>query len=395
MIYKENFLMKKFSFLRVASIFVIGATSLFLVSCGHKDSAVIKAVIQGASEKKVVLNMLNMNKLVTIDTLTTNKKGFVKYRVKLPDASPNFYYITYHGTTVASLLLDPGDKASITVDTLGKLLKISGSEESKLLNQVNDSIVRAQKVFDSLTVQLLTCDKIGDKDGAVRLRYELGHLYVKQKQYSIKSILKHPYSFTNITQLYRQFNENLPLFAQLTDGVYFKQVCDSLKPKYPNSPYIKVLEGEVTRFNNYMELNSRIQNAGETAFPDLALPDLMAKTQHLNSLLGRPFMLLFWSASDNSQKMLNAELLQLYKKYKGKGFQIYEVCIDADKTNWASVVKTLPWINVCDGMGASSPALSTYNITNVPSMFLFDKSGTIAGRDIFNMKNLDIAISKL
>jgi hypothetical protein len=106
-------------------------------------------------------------------------------------------------------------------------------------------------------------------------------------------------------------------------------------------------------------------------------------------------MLLFWSASDNAQKMLNAELLQLYNKYKGKGFQIYEVCVDTDKTNWASVVRNLPWINVCDGMGASSVAISTYNVANVPSMFLFDKNGTIAGKDIFNMKNLDIAISKL
>jgi len=387
--------MKKFSILRVASIFAIGATSLFLASCGHKDSAVIKAVIQGASEKEVILNMLNINKLVPIDTLKTDKKGFVKYKVKLPYASPNFYYMTYHGTTVASLLLVPGDRASITVDTLGKLLKISGSEESILLGQVNDSIARAQKMFDSLTVQLLACDKIGDKGGALKLRYELGHLYVKQKQYSIKSILRHPHSFTNVTQLYRQFNENLPLFAQLTDGIYYKQVCDSLKPLYPNSPYIKVLEGEVTRFNNYMEFNNKMQNAGETAFPDIALPDISSNTRHLNTLLGRPFMLLFWSATDNAQKMLNAELLQLYNRYKGKGFQIYEVCVDTDKTNWASIVKNLPWINVCDGMGASSVALSTYNVSNVPSMFLFDKDGTIAGRDIFNMKNLDIAISKL
>ncbi|MDD3910869.1 MAG: hypothetical protein PHZ22_01585, partial [Bacteroidales bacterium] len=66
--------MKKFSILRVASIFAIGATSLLLASCGHKDSAVIKAVIQGASEKEVILNMLNINKLVPIDTLKTDKK---------------------------------------------------------------------------------------------------------------------------------------------------------------------------------------------------------------------------------------------------------------------------------------------------------------------------------
>lgn len=387
--------MKKFSILRVASILAVAATSLFLVSCGHKNTAVIKATIEGAAEKDVVVNILNVNRISVVDTVKTDKMGYFKYKVKLPYDSPNFYYLAYHGTTVASLLLVPGDKVKITVDTLGKTLKISGSEESILLGEVNDSIARSQKMFDSLTEQLIACDNIGDKENAERLRYELGHLYVKQKQASLKSILRHPYSFTNITLLYRQFNENLPLFAQLTDGIYFKQVCDSLKPKYPNSPYVKALQDEVTKFYNYMELNQKIENAGQTAFPDIAMPDIHSKIQHLNSLLGRPFMLLFWSPSDNSQKMLNAELVNLYNKYKAKGFQIYEVCVDPDKVTWASIVKNYPWINVCDGMGLSSTALSTYNISEIPAMFLFDKSGSIAGKNIFNMKNLDAAISKL
>lgn len=387
--------MKKFSLTRVASIIMIAATSLSLASCGHKDTAVIKASITGASEKDVIINMLNVNKLSLVDTVKTDKNGHFKYRVKLPYNSPNFYYITYHGTTVASLLLVPGDKVKIVADTLGKTLKISGSEESLLLQKVNDSIARGQKMFDSLTAQLIACDNIGDKENAERLRYELGHLYVKQKQSSVKSIIEHPFSFTNITLLYRQFNENLPLFAQLTDGIYFKQVCDSLKPRYPDSPYVKALDDEATKFNNYMELNQKIQDAGQSAFPDIALPDIRSNVQHLNALLGRPFLLLFWSATENSQKMLNAELMELYNKYKHKGFQIYGVCVDDDKVTWASIVKNYPWINVCDGKGLSSVALSTYNITSVPAMFLFDRSGSIAGKNIFNMRNLDAAISKL
>lgn len=379
----------------VAVSLFIGLLGAGVSSCSHKDSALIKAQIEGASEKDVVINVLNVNKMEVADTVKTDKSGRFRYRVQLPDASPNFYYLTYHGTTVASLLLCPGDKASVTADTLGKKLEIKGSEESILLKTVNDSIVRAQKVFDSLTLQLLACDNSGDAANAERLRYALGHLYVKQKQESIKSILKHPYSFTNITLLYRQFNENLPLFAQLTDGIYFKQVRDSIKPRYPDSRYIKILDDEVNRFYNYMALSDRVSTAGESAFPDIALPDMQAQTRHLKSLEGRPFMLIFWSSQDNAQKMFNAELKVLYNKYKGKGFQIYSVCVDTDKTAWASLAKGYPWINVCDGLGTASPAVSSYNVQEIPSMFLFDKNGTIAGKNVFNAGNLDKAISKL
>ena len=89
---------------------------------------------------------------------------------------------------------------------------------------------------------MIACSEIGDVESVQRIRYELGKLYVAQKQAAVKHLVTHPYSFTNIRNLYRQFNENFPMFAELTDGVYFKQLADSLKVEYPQSPYVKALE---------------------------------------------------------------------------------------------------------------------------------------------------------
>ena len=74
----------------------------------------------------------------------------------------------------------------------------------------------------------------------------------------------------------------------------------------------------------------------------------------------------FWQAEDAAQKMFNQDvLLPLYKTYHPKGLEIYSVSLDTDKGTWASAVKSqeLPWINVCDGLGAASPIVYTYNIT--------------------------------
>jgi hypothetical protein len=61
-------------------------------------------------------------------------------------------------------------------------------------------------------------------------------------------------------------------------------------------------------------------------------------------------------------------LLPLYNQYHPKGLEIYAVSLDTDKGVWASAVKSqnLPWINVCDGRGAASPAAVVYNISSLP-----------------------------
>lgn len=376
-------------------LLTICAAAVLAASCNNKNTAVINLRVEGLNQKPVVLNVLNINKLDLVDTLIVNEKGEVRYKVTPPFGSPNFYYVNYNGKTIASLIVKPGDKIKVEADSLGNELLIKGSDESILFGKVLSDIDRAQKKFDSLTVQLLACNQIGDAEGLKRLRLELGKLYVKEKQEAVKSIIRNPYSFTNITQVYRQFNENLPLFAQLQDGIYYSQICDSLKSLYPNSPYISALEQEAVRYGNYMELQNKMQQVDESAFPEISMKDVRGNVQTLSSLLGKPFMLLFWSRNDTAQKMLSAELEEIYVRFKDKGFQIYSVCIDSDRTAWAQVVKRFAWINVCDGQGVASASLAAYNVANLPAMFIFDRAGEIVGRDIYDMKSLTETIAKL
>lgn len=368
---------------------------LLIAGCGKSKKATLKLNVDNLQEGKLVVSILDISKMNVVDTLTTNKKGEASVKLDLPDDSPNFFYVSYNGVQIASLILAPGDKVKVFVDTLGKNLKISGSEESVLLQQVNSEIEKGQKQFDSLTVQLLACDQIGDTESSKRIRYELGRLYVNQKQGAVKHLVNNPFSFTNIPNLYRQFNANFPLFAQLEDGVYYKQLSDSLKSKYPESAYVKVLDKEVAEFYNQMELSGRFSNVKESSFPDIELPDNKAQMQKLSQLEGRPFMLLFWDPADNAQKMLNAEIETIYNQYKGKGFEIYSVCISTDKAFWNSITNRFPWINVCDGTGANCVALKTYNVTSLPSLFLFDKKGTIVSKNVFETARLSKAVSSV
>ncbi|MBP5391800.1 MAG: redoxin domain-containing protein [Bacteroidales bacterium] len=370
------------------------AVLLSFCACSS-DKASIKLKIDGAANRDVVLSILNVNKVDVVDTFKTDAAGKASAKIDLPYQSPNFYYLDYNGIRIASLLLAPGDKAKVEADSNGRSVKVSGSKESELLQSVDQAIAKSQKSFDSLSVQLIACNEIGDVESVKRIRVELGKLYVNQKQAAVKHLVKNPYSFTNLRNLYRQFNENFPLFSELTDGVYFRQLADSLQTVYPNSPYVAALDKEAISLFNEMDLSYRMKDANQINFPEIALPDTNAEIRSLTDLSGKPFLLIFWDPADNNQKMFNAELEKIYNQFKGRGLEIYSVCVGTDKAYWNSIVNRFPWINVCDGKGSATPGLVLYNVTKLPAMFIFNKNGEIVGKDIFDNKGLVTAVSSV
>ena len=374
--------------------FLFVAALAFLAACSS-DKASLKLKVDGAADREVVLSMLNISQVDVVDTLKTDASGNASVKIDLPYKSPNFYYLTYNGVQIASLLLSPGDKAKVEVDSNGRNLKISGSKESELLQEVDASIAKSQKSFDSLSVQLIACNDIGDTESVKRLRVELGKLYVTQKQAAVRHLVKYPYSFTNLRNLYRHFNENFPMFSDITDGVYYRQLCDSLKTLYPNSPYVTSLDNDAVSLFNDMELSYRLKDAQQAVFPEISLPDTKAEIKNLTALIGKPFILLFWDPSDNTQKMFNAELEKIYSQFKGRGLEIYSVCVGTDKAYWNSIVSRFPWINVCDGKGNATQGLVQYNVTKLPALFLFNREGAIVGKDIFDQKGLSKAVSSV
>ena len=79
------------------------------------------------------MSKLNINQIKVLDTVKTNNNGKVSIKVTPEDGSPNFYYLSYGRKKLASLILQPGEKVSVSVDTLGNGLAVDGSKESLLL----------------------------------------------------------------------------------------------------------------------------------------------------------------------------------------------------------------------------------------------------------------------
>ncbi len=378
--------MKKFILSALAAVTVMSCTS---------NKVRIQGIIEGATNGELVLRVLELNSQKIVDTIKI-EDGKIDYSFKLTNKLPDFYYLYYKQTKIASFVLLPGDRIKFSSDTLGSNTVVKGSEESELLADIDNKIRRVGVRFDSLANVMNNAVTSGDTAKQRAVNYELGSLYVKQKQYSIKQLYQHPFSITNVTLLYQKFPNNFPIFADVMDVMLFRRAYDSLNVKYPGSIYVSRLKDEISYREKSDAFNSKIMGASETGFPDISLPDQKARVRSLSDLKGKVVILLFWTVKDVKQKMFNQDLLGIYQKYNSKGLEIFQVSVDMDKTAWARIVdeQKLPWINVCDGLGAGSKAVKTYNVTQIPTLYVIDRTGNIVNKNIFDSR-LENVISGL
>ena len=375
---------------RFSNVIRCAAAALLAAAC--TPTAKVEMTLDSAPSSEVVVKLLNINQYEVLDTLKTDASGKFSYKVNVEEGQPEFVYVYYKDKRVASLLLEAGDKVNVSADTLGNYT-VQGSEESSRLALVEQEYSAAQKRLQALAVQM----EAASDEQMASLRQALAKEYVAYYRQCVKYILENSRSLTAVPVLYQNFGPELPVFSQNTDAIHFVNVADSLALAYPQSKYVRALRKEAERRYGYMELEAKLRTVSPVGFPDIVLPDINAQQVRLSEVDSKVIMLFFWDPSNANQKMFNLDILEsLHNDYHEKGFEIYQVALTTDKAAWAQIVKkqNLPWINVCDRLGAASQYVTTYNIPVLPATYII-ADGELVDGEIVDEKSVRRLLDKL
>lgn len=95
-------------------------------------------------------------------------------------------------------------------------------------------------------------------------------------------------------------------------------------------------------------------------------------------------MIDFWASWCGPCRKENPHVVELYKKYKSKGFDILGVSLDSKKEDWLKAIADdgLTWTHVSDLGGWKNKVALQYGVSAVPLTILLDENGKIIAKNL-------------
>lgn len=286
-------------------------------------------------------------------------------------SSPRFYRISAkNGGRPVTLVVAPED--NISLESAGDIFlnyTVEGSEESALIAQFNRDYFKACDQLALVAERLGMRPSYNEKEA-----YRLATEAIKCQ---IRFVSSHP---NTLAAFYAMRQNVAERYIPQLDGygisiLHYRTVLEGLTSKYPDSPYIAILEREIAEMEAMIDLVGSVKLI---SYPDIELED-MYKTKHkLSALEGKAVLLYFWTLESALCNNLNAELKELYADYHDKGFEVYHISADSDEALWIDAVRQQkhPWISVFGGRNMD--VFSLYNVVKLPTAYLIDREGNMS-----------------
>ena len=344
----------------------------------------------GSDADMVYLEYASVLEQTIIDSVKLGEDGNFALSIENVTTTPSLYYIIYNNERIP-LLLQQGDKVEISAaGNVARNYKVEGSEESELLREFNQEYISGVMKLRGIISKIAAGSLSDEERKSLSEEYTKIYLDIKRKQMNF--IVSHKQNIAAVYALHQRLPNDSYLFNGDSDVIYYRTVAEAIEQSYPESHYLPILRSQVARMSAQSSL---LAQAKEVNFPEIKMPDMYGQEVALSSLSGKVILLHFWSVAIGNGNVINAEMKEIYNRYKEQGFEIYQVAIDTSKSDWINAIQEqqLPWISVSDMKGEASTSLGEYNVQRLPSNFLIDREGNIVAKDLVGDK-LEAEIKK-
>ena len=372
--------------------------SLILCSCSKDNKGVIDGVIANANGEKLILEHLSGSP-VMVDTLVLKENGKFSFKVNLEQGGPDFFNLRIGNKSIPLAF----DTLATPIHIKADFLKFN-SDYSVGDNELNQRLKAAVQEGNNLRLAVLKANNaFNNREINYKVYYDsLENLVNNYKETVLKEYIyvnpADPVAYYVLFESVRGLSIFDPYDAK--DNRAFGAVATGWMMNYPNSPRLDILK-KVTMAGIAISRRDKLQAekadsiAGNipvtvaTSF-ELVLTDVHDKPVALSSITGNNNVVIldFTAYYLQTSPAHNALLADLYKKYESRGLKIYQVCLDPDENFWKVSANNVPWIAVrdkdvvwdSDGNIQYSRSAATYNVQQLPMIFLLDKTGSVTAR---------------
>jgi len=276
-----------------------------------------------------------------------NDKGEFSFEVTIPES--NFFKLSTSPKNFLILVLSPNEKVTITAtgNDLFNSSKIEGSSQTDLFYEANDVLIANMKKKEELQA---------------KLKADMDAIDTEEEKYIIDFLEKNKNSMACLMVI-----DKLKIDKHLDK---YKQLDEDLMKAYPNNSLVKDFHEQLKRLS-FLSVGSEV--------PDIVLKDIHGKEVKLSSLKGKYVLIDFWASWCMPCRQELPNIRRLYEMYNKKGFEVFSVSIDKDKSKWESASKDFPWANTFDDGGKYA---QMFQVASIPFTLLIDKEGKIMDKNV-------------
>jgi thiol-disulfide isomerase/thioredoxin len=312
--------------------------------------------------ERMIISEVRDNSLIPIDTVEISKDG--DYKVVLEFSVPSLYVVQFSPTQaeMTHWFLEPKSKITLDYEVVGYpiLSKVKGSRNMEIYK----GFMERNAPIESLNRRYYLADEVGKKE----LANEFAKVYPEVQSLLKSYILKNKDVLVSAF-LVTCFDQEFAKYITV-----YEEVRDALIVQYGSNVFVKNIDD---RLKKSLLVGSKV--------PDIVMPSPDGKILKLSDLKGKIVLIDFWASWCGPCRRENPNVVRLYDRYKDKGFEIFSVSLDKDKTAWVKAIETdrLKWKNhVSDLKYWSSEAAKLYGVSSIPFTVLIDKDGRVIGKNL-------------
>lgn len=337
-------------------------------SCTTKvsDGFEITGNIHDLPDGKVLLKKLTDGSWQTVDSTSASSGRFTfrgkteapeMFRILLADSLPAIaVFVDNHEITISGSSLNLSE------------IKISGSKAHEEYDRFRD----AQKIYKNKLDSLSQSYKKAEESGDRFQMQKTDSLFEKASEEKLNAT--RAYVINNKTSVISPYLAWTTLIYNI-EIKDLEAITSAFDTSLNKSPYVHLL-------NDYISALKKV-TVGNPAI-DFTMNDPSGHPVSLSSFYGHYMLVDFWASWCPACRQENPNVVEAYRKFHSKGFDVLGVSLDKNKESWVKAIKEdkLIWNHVSDLKRWGSNACRLYGIKSIPSNILLDSEGVIIAKNL-------------
>ena len=347
--------------------YVLAASLLAACSGGQKGYTVTGSVENATDGELVYLQKIENRRPVKVDSAVIQNGVFTF--TGSHDTLPEIHYLTYSAEGKNDLRMD------FFLEN-GKInLKLTENNDSATGTPANDALQAIRTQTNALTQQMRAIYEAASTDST---------LTDAQRAAKMEELNQAEEQLMNVIKEGIQKHIGNAAGIYLLKSNYYQFDVDFLEPLMSQIPAAYDNDDRIIRIKDNVS-KMRATAVGQK-FTDFTMNDPEGKEVKLSDYVGKGKVVLvdFWASWCGPCRREMPNIVEAYKQYKGKKFEIVGVSLDKDAESWKAAIQKLgiTWPQMSDLKYWDCEGSRIYAVSSIPHTMIIDGEGTIVARGL-------------